>query len=149
MLLNIAVVENFVNFTGKYLWWSLFFNKVLAFNFITRDSDTGVFLLNLQRFFRTPFFTEHLRWLLLENLFRLPRERRLHITAEIYTVIWQRLLLLLVKNVSSCIWRTLIFGCLSYFYKGDQTEAACITKSMSLRYFAITCYWRWFYSHWR
>ena len=28
MNLNIGVVENFANFTGKYLCWSLFFNKV-------------------------------------------------------------------------------------------------------------------------
>ena len=149
MLLNIAVVENFVNFTGKYLWWSLFFNKVASLQFYHKRLRHRCFPVKFTKFFQNVFFTEHLRWLLLKNLFRLSRERRLHITAEIYPVIWQRLLLLLVKNVSSCIWRTLIFGCLSYFYKGDQTEAACITKSMSLRYFAITCYWRWFYSHWR
>ena len=28
MNLNMGVVENFANFTGKYLCWSLFFNKV-------------------------------------------------------------------------------------------------------------------------
>ena len=28
MLVNIGVLENFTNFTGKYLCWSLFFNKV-------------------------------------------------------------------------------------------------------------------------
>ena len=28
MLLNTVVLENFANFTGKYLCWSLFFDKV-------------------------------------------------------------------------------------------------------------------------
>ena len=28
ILLNVGVLENFANFTGKYLCWSLFFNKV-------------------------------------------------------------------------------------------------------------------------
>ena len=36
---------------------------------------------------RTPFFTEHLRCLLLENLLRSSRERRLHITGKIYAVV--------------------------------------------------------------
>ena len=87
--------------------------------------------LKFAKFSRTPFFTEHLWWLLLENLFRsFSRER-----TEVY------FLSLLVHNVSSYIWRTLMFGFLSYFSKGDQTETVYITKSTSLHYFAITCYW--------
>ena len=39
-----AVLRNFAKFTGKHLCQSLFFNKVVGFR---------------------PFFTEHLRWLLL------------------------------------------------------------------------------------
>ena len=36
--------EYFANFTGKYLCWSLDLIKLLAFNCIKRDSNTGVFL---------------------------------------------------------------------------------------------------------
>ena len=125
ILLNIGVLENFANFAGKYLCRSLFFNKVASLQIY----------LKLVEFLRTPFFTEQLRWLLLQNLFRSSKERRLHITGEMYAVIWHRLLLLLVKNVSSRIWRALMFGCFSYFYKGDQTETAHITKSA----FALLC----------
>ena len=131
-----GVLENFANFTGKYLCWSLFFNKVAGLQLYYKRLQHRCFPVKFVKFLRTPFFTEHVRWLLLENLFISSIERRLHITGEIYAVIWQRLLLLLVKNVSSCIWRTLMFGCFSYFYKGDQTETAHITKST----FALLCY---------
>ena len=102
-----------------------------------------------ENFCKNIFFTEHLWWLLLENLFRLSRERRLHIAGIVYAVICYRLHFLLLQSVSSCIWRTLMFGCLSYLYEGDQTETAYMTKSTSLCYLAITCYWRCFCSHWR
>ena len=42
------VLRNFAKFTGKHMYQRLFFNKV-----------AGLFL-------RTPFFIEHLRWLLLD-----------------------------------------------------------------------------------
>ena len=145
LLLDIGVLENVENFTGKYLCWNLFFNKVAGFQLYYKRPQHRCFPVKFGKFSRTPFFTEHLPWLLLENLFRSSIERRLHITGEIYAVIWQRLLLLLIKNVSSCIWRTLIFGCFSYFCKGDQTEDRPYQR---LRYFALTCYWRWFYNHW-
>ena len=124
------------NFTGKYLCWSLFFNIVADLQLYYKRLQHKCSPVKFVKFLKTPFFTEHFRWLLLENLFRLSRERRLHITGEIYAVIWQRLLLLLVKNVSSCIWRTLMFGCFSYFYKGDQMETVHVTKST----FVLLCY---------
>ena len=89
----------------KYLCWSLFFNKVAGLQLYYKILQHRCFPVKYVTFLRTPFFTEQLRWLLLENLFRSSRERRLHITGEIYAVIWQKLLLLLVKDVSSCIWR--------------------------------------------
>ena len=147
MYLNIDVLENFANFIVISIYnfanicvGVLFLIKMLAFNFITRHTNTGVFLCEV--FKSTFFFTEYLWWLLLENLFRSSKIRSLHITGEIYAVIWQRLLLLLLENVSSCIRRTLMFGCLSYMplYKGDQTETGYITKSTSLHYLAIISY---------
>ena len=97
-----------------------FHKKILWATWVTllQKTPTHVVWCEISVIFRNTFFTEHLRWLLVENLFRSARERRLRITVEIYVVIWQ-MLLLLVMNVSSCIWRTLMFGCLSYFYKGD------------------------------
>ena len=136
ILLNIGVLENFANFTGEYLCWSLFFSKVAGLQLYYKTLQHRCFPVKFVKFLRTPFFTEHLRWLLLENLFRSSRERRLHITGEIYAVVWQMLLFLLVVDVSSCIWRTLMFGCFSYFCKGDQTETVHIIKST----FALLCY---------
>ena len=55
MFLNIGVLENFVNFAWKHLCWSLFLIKLVAFNFIKRDSNTGVFLWNLLSFYEHLF----------------------------------------------------------------------------------------------
>ena len=93
MLLNIVALENLSNFTGKYLCWSLFFNNR---DFITKHwwlyykrpyllKNIGVcFPVKFVMFLITPSFTEHFRWLLLENLFRSSRKRGLHITGEIF-----------------------------------------------------------------
>ena len=80
MLLNIGVLENFANFTGKYLCWSLFFNKVADLQ------SCWYFPVKFAKFLRTPFLREHLQWMLLKSLFRSSRERRLH-TGKIYAVI--------------------------------------------------------------
>ena len=50
MFFKIGALKTFTNFTGKHLCWSLFLIKFQA------------------RFLRTPFFTEHLQWLLLSIL---------------------------------------------------------------------------------
>ena len=52
-----------------------FLIKLLASNFIKRDYNTDVFLRNLLKFLRKPLFIEHLRWLLLKNLFGSSREK--------------------------------------------------------------------------
>ena len=56
------VLRNFAKFTGKYLRQSLSFNKVQAqaYNFIKKE--------NFVKFLRTPFFIEHLWWMLLERI---------------------------------------------------------------------------------
>ena len=98
ILLNIGVLEIFANFTGKCLCWSLVFNKDAGLQLYYKRLQHRCFPVKFVKLFRIPFFTEHLRWLLLENLFRSSRERRIHITGEIYAVIWQSLLLLLFNN---------------------------------------------------
>ena len=131
--MNIGVLENFANFIGKHLCQTLFFNKVAGLQLYFKRLQQRCFPVKFVKFLRTTFFAEHLQWLLLENLFRTSREKKLHFTGEIYVVIWQRYL---VKNVSSCIRRTLMFGCFSSFYECDQTNTARITKST----FALLCY---------
>ena len=57
--------------TGKHLCCSLFFNKLAgskAFNFIKKETPTQVFSSEYYEIFKNTFFTEHLRWLLLNNL---------------------------------------------------------------------------------
>ena len=51
----------------------------------------------------------------LKNLFRLSREGGVSITCKIYAVIWQRLLLPLLQNVSSLSEEMFMFGCTLYF----------------------------------
>ena len=69
MFFKIYVLENFANLTGKHLCWSFFLIKMQVSRpatLLKRDSNTGVFLLNLRNF-RTPFFAELLWWLLLKS----------------------------------------------------------------------------------
>ena len=94
MYFKMGVLKNFANFTGKHLCWSLFLIKVLT-NFIKNSPTQvfscemwknfkntfstehlhGCFCqkrlqdrclpVKFAKFLRTPFFTEYLRWLLL------------------------------------------------------------------------------------
>ena len=58
-----GVLRNFGKFTGKHLCQSPFFSKVAGLRFWHR-----CFPVNFAKFLRTPFSTEHLRWLLLPVL---------------------------------------------------------------------------------
>ena len=55
-----GVPRNFAKFTGKPLCQILFLNKVAGLRLWHR-----CFPVNFEKFVRTPFLTEHLRWLLL------------------------------------------------------------------------------------
>ena len=60
--------SKFRKFLRKITVLESLFNKVVdlqAWNFIKKDSNTGAFLWHLRNFLKTPFFIEHLRWLLL------------------------------------------------------------------------------------
>ena len=61
---KIGVLKNVTNFTQKHLCWSCFLIKLQALH----KSKTHVFLWNLKFFLRTPFFAEHLQWLLLDQV---------------------------------------------------------------------------------
>ena len=68
LFFKISALKNFAIFTRKHLFWSLFFNKVADLkvcNFIKKRLQHRRFPVNIARFSRTAFFTEHLRWLLL------------------------------------------------------------------------------------
>ena len=63
-----GVVRNFAKFTGKHPCQSLFFNKVASLGSATLLKKSlwyRCFPVNFVKFLRTPFFLEHLRWLLL------------------------------------------------------------------------------------
>ena len=63
-----GVWRNFVKFIGKHLCQSLFFNKIAGLKPATWLRKTlwhRRFPVNLAKFPRTPFLTEHLRWRLL------------------------------------------------------------------------------------
>ena len=58
-----ALLKNFSIFTGKYLRWNIFLNKVAtlqACNFIKRDSNTGVSCEYFE-IFKNTYFEKHLR----------------------------------------------------------------------------------------
>ena len=63
-----AVQRNFAKFTGKHLCQCLFFNKVAGLSpasLLKRRYWHMCFPVNVAKFLRTPFLTEHLCWLLL------------------------------------------------------------------------------------
>ena len=61
------VLENFAKFTVKHLCQSLFFNKVAGLRpatLLKKRLWHRCFTVNFAKFLRTPFFIEHLWWLL-------------------------------------------------------------------------------------
>ena len=63
-----GVLRNFAKFTGKHVFQSLFFNKVAGLRSATVLKKTlwhRCFPVNFVKILRTPFYIEHLRWLLL------------------------------------------------------------------------------------
>ena len=66
MFFKIGALKNFANFTEKKPVLKSLFNKVAGLkDFNKRDSNTDVFIVKFAKFLSTPFFTDHLRWLLL------------------------------------------------------------------------------------
>ena len=61
IFLKIGVLKSFANFTGKHQCWSLFVVKRLQHR---------CFSVKFSKFLRILFFTEHLRWLLLNKTTR-------------------------------------------------------------------------------
>ena len=71
VLCKIGVLRNVAKFTGKHLCQSLFFNKVAGLRsaaLFKKRLWHRCFPVNFAIFLRTPFFTEHLRWLLLDQI---------------------------------------------------------------------------------
>ena len=63
-----GALRNFAKFTEKHQCQSLFFNKVAGLGpatLLKKKLWHWCFPVNFAKFLRTPFFTEHLRWLLL------------------------------------------------------------------------------------
>ena len=62
-----GVLRNFAKFTGKHLCHSLYFNEVagLPATFLKKWLWHRCFPVSFEKFLITPFFTEHLWWLLL------------------------------------------------------------------------------------
>ena len=66
-------LRNFAKFKGKHLCQSLFFNKSAGMRTATLLKKSlwyRCFPVNIAKFPRTPFFIEHLRWLLLNQFTR-------------------------------------------------------------------------------
>ena len=64
-----GVLKNFAKSTGKHLCQSLFFNRVADVRpatLLKKRLWHRCFPVDFAKFLRTPFFTEHLQWLLLK-----------------------------------------------------------------------------------
>ena len=60
-----GVPRNLAKFTGKHLCQSLYFNKFSGLTSLKQRLRHKYFSETFAKFLRTPFLTEHLRWLLL------------------------------------------------------------------------------------
>ena len=67
MFFKIGVLKSFANFTGKHLCWSFFLKKLAGSRPATllKKASTQGFSCEVSEILKTPFFIEHLRWLLL------------------------------------------------------------------------------------
>ena len=67
IFLKIGILKSFTNFTSKHLCWSLFLKNLQAVDLQLHRKrlQRRCFPVKFAKFVRTPFFTEHLRWLLL------------------------------------------------------------------------------------
>ena len=77
-----GVLRNFTKFTGKHLCQSLFFNKITGLSpatLLKKRLWHRRFPVNFAKFVRTPFLTEHLRWLLLPVQLRFIQVNFLHV----------------------------------------------------------------------
>ena len=63
MFFKTGALKKFTNFTGKHPRWSLF-----LINIIEKRLKHRCFPVKFAKYLRTPFFTEHLQWLLLQRL---------------------------------------------------------------------------------
>ena len=69
MFFRIGILKNFANFIGKHLCWSFFLMKLQALRpatLLKTRLQHRCFPMKFAKFLRTPFFTEHLWWLLLK-----------------------------------------------------------------------------------
>ena len=67
-----STLKNFTKFTGKHLCQSIFFNKVAGLKpatLLKKRLWHRCFPVNFVKFLRTPFLTEHLRWMLLKQVY--------------------------------------------------------------------------------
>ena len=107
---KIGVLTNLSNFTGKHLCWSL-------------ETPSKCFPVKFTEFLRTPFFTEHLRWLLLK--------------ISLIQIIFQFSLQLQISKVDN-IYIDLLPRCchLPNFFKGAEVANGVFFKKGVLKNFA-------------
>ena len=66
-----GILKNFAKFTGKHQHQSLFFNKVADLRpgtSLKKETLAQLFSCEFYEISKITFFTEHLRWLLLESM---------------------------------------------------------------------------------
>ena len=63
MLLEIGTLENFANFKGKHMCWSLFFNQVVGkpATLLKKRLQHRFFPANFANVLRAAYFVEHMR----------------------------------------------------------------------------------------
>ena len=61
MFFKTCVLKKSINFTGKYLCWSLFIIKLQACNFVNKRLQHRCYLVKFAIFLRTPFYSDCFR----------------------------------------------------------------------------------------
>ena len=125
MFFKIGILRRFANFTGKRLCWSLFLKDLRAggLQLDKKRLQHSCFPVKFATFLRTPFLTEHIRWLFL------------HLRAASVFFLKK---VLLNSYFATLLWRTNIF----FFstHRWIQSRSGMYTKSKSFVYkFVVNC----------
>ena len=99
MFFKMGVLENFLHFTRKQLWRSLFLIKLQALSPVTilKETPTQVFCCKICKIIKTPFLTEHLQWLFLWKEAFL--KKRKHSKIRLYFNIVRQMFPYMIKEV--------------------------------------------------
>ena len=130
MFFKIAFLKNFAIFTWKHLCWSLFFKE---------RPQQRCFSVNIAKFVRTPFFTEHIRCYFWINCFEVSTRTPLHKEWSFPLKISPVNVKSLMENFIFCAMMWLFWY--KYLFEVSRCIAITFKPKLLFCYWIFTCLW--------